>query len=77
MWVVRLAHPTVNRFRVIAEHTREAAEQEAANQIKAWDYRGHSRSCIKRRETLAGPEGYEASPVTGARSFLRYSTYAA
>ena len=37
MWVVRLVHPTVNKFRVIAEHTREAAEQEAAKQIKAWD----------------------------------------
>jgi restriction system protein len=37
MWVVRLAHPMVNKFRVIAECTRETAEQEAAIQIMAWD----------------------------------------
>jgi restriction system protein len=37
MWVVRLAHSSVNKFRVIAADTREAAELEAANQIKAWD----------------------------------------
>jgi restriction system protein len=37
MWVVHLAHPTVNRFRIIAEHTRETAEREAADQMKAWD----------------------------------------
>jgi restriction system protein len=37
MWVVRLAHPVVNRFRVIAERTRDAAVKEAADQMKAWD----------------------------------------
>ena len=37
MWVVRLAHPAVNKFRVIAEGTREAAEKKAADQMKAWD----------------------------------------
>jgi restriction system protein len=36
MWVVRLAHPTVNRFRVIAERTREAAEKKAADQMAKW-----------------------------------------
>lgn len=37
MWVVRLAHPNVNKFRLIAEHRREAAEQKATDQMKAWD----------------------------------------
>src|SRR5579863_8618076 len=37
MWVVRLAHPTLNRFRVLAECTREAAEMKAGDQMKAWD----------------------------------------
>lgn len=37
MWVVRLAHPTVNRFRVIAEHTQEGAEKKAADQMRAWE----------------------------------------
>lgn len=37
MWVVRLAHPTVNKFRLIAASSREAAVQESESQIKAWD----------------------------------------
>lgn len=37
MWVVRLAHPKVNRFRIIAEGTREAAEKKASGQMAEWD----------------------------------------
>jgi restriction system protein len=36
MWVVRLAHSSMNRFRVIAEDTRGAAERTAADQLKTW-----------------------------------------
>ena len=37
MWVVRLADPSVNKFSVIAEGTREAAEQAAVCQLKIWE----------------------------------------
>ncbi len=41
MWVVRLAHPTVNRFRLISEVTREGAGKRASAQLKAWDAEFH------------------------------------
>lgn len=37
MWVVRLAHPTVNRFRLISDGTHVGAEKRAAAQAAAWD----------------------------------------
>lgn len=57
MWVVRLAHPAVNMFRLIAEHTRESAEQKAADQLKAWsaEYRHaeHWLDAKKRKQLLS------------------------
>jgi hypothetical protein len=52
MWVVPLAHPTINKFRLIAGMTRETAEEEAAGQMVLWN--------IEARESLAAGVGQGA-----------------